>query len=44
MTSVGAELGRSDAAQLGEEARLAVIQGLSTALDLAPFEANSVRA
>jgi lipoate-protein ligase B len=44
MTSVGAELGRSDAAQLGEEARLAVVQGLSAALDLAPFEANSVRA
>ena len=43
MTSVGAELGRSDA-QLGEEARLAVVQGLSAALDLAPFEANSVRA
>ena len=43
MTSVGAELGRSDP-QLGEEARLAVVQGLSAALDLAPLEANSVRA
>jgi lipoate-protein ligase B len=44
MTSVGAELGRSDAVQLGEEARLAVVQGLSAALDLVPFEADSVRA
>lgn len=44
MTSVGAELGRSDHVRLGEETRRAVVQGLAAALDLVPLEADSVRA
>jgi lipoyl(octanoyl) transferase len=42
MTSVAQELGRTDGRSLWEEARQAVVDGMSRAFDLVPAEANEV--